>query len=230
MALKKINFLGNKTYLKQTLIATLIKGKSVVHYGCVDDNKTLIDAKMNKGYYLHKLVTDSTTRCIGIDINKPLINYLREQYAINNIFYGNVEDPRSFDLDINELKQYEILLIPDLIEHLDNVGKMLEGIKEFFSPQVKLYIMTPNPFGYLNFIATFLRREIYSPHHTCLFTTESMKVLLDRHGFKINRVYPVFVPKERGSLLIFADKIMSWIFNLVSRGFADLYMFECSFR
>src|SRR5215470_16404000 len=114
MALKKINFLGNKTYLKQALIGKLIRGKSVVHYGCVDDNKDLIDAKMKKGYYLHKLVTDGATKCIGIDINKPLINYLQEQYAINNIFYGNVEDPRSFDLDINELKQYEILLIPDL--------------------------------------------------------------------------------------------------------------------
>jgi hypothetical protein len=216
--------------LKQTLIANLIKGKSVVHYGCVDDNTTLIDAKMKKGYYLHKVVTDSTTRCIGIDINRPLIKYLRDQYGINNIFYGNVENPSSFEMDIQDLKQYEVLLIPDLIEHLDNVGKMLEGIKDFFSPKVKLYIMTPNPFGYLNFIATLLRREIYSPHHTCLFTTESMKVLLDRHGFKIEKVYPVFVPKERGALLIFADKITSTIFNFISRGFADLYMFECSFR
>jgi len=229
MALKRINFLGTKIYKKHKLILSLVKDKSVVHYGCVDDNAALIDSKLKKGYYLHKIVTNITTKCIGIDLNKELIEYLKQKHNINNIVYGNVEDPNTFDLDITKLKDYEILLIPDLIEHLNNVGSMLEGIKIFFSPSVKIYILTPNPSGYLNFIATFLRREIYTEHHTCLFTTESMKVLLGRYGFKIDKVYPVLVPKERGSLIVFADKVMSKIFNFISPGFADLYMYECSF-
>ena len=228
MALKKINFLGNKVYLKQKLIAQIVKGKSVVHYGCVDDNKILIDSKMKKGYYLQKVVTDITTKCVGIDLNKELIEYLSVKYNVNNIYYGDVEDPNTFDLDIKTLKEYEILLIPDLIEHLNNVGKMLEGVRKYFSPQVKIYIMTPNPSGYLNFLATLLRREIYSNHHSCLFTTECMKVLLGRYGFKIEKVYPVFVPKERGSFLVVADKILSKVVTFISPGFADLFMFKCS--
>jgi 2-polyprenyl-3-methyl-5-hydroxy-6-metoxy-1,4-benzoquinol methylase len=227
MALKRISFLGNKIYLKQALIASIVEGKSVIHYGCVDDNKELIDAKIAKGYYLHKIISDLSTSCIGVDLNKELIGYLRDKYNINNIVFGNVEDPESFELDKNVLKSYEALIIPDLIEHLNNPGKMLEGIKRYFSPNIKIYIMTPNPSGYLNFAATILRREIYTEYHTFLFTTESMKVLLDRFGIAINKVYPVFVPKERSKFLVVADKIIGRLFTLISPGFADLYMYEC---
>ncbi len=228
MALKKINFLGNKIHIKHDLILRLITGKSVVHYGCVDDDLSLIEAKLVKGYYLHKVVSQASSRCVGIDINQELIDVLAEKHDIRNVVYGDVERPDSFQLDLGTLKDYQVLLIPDLIEHLNNVGQMLEGIVTHFSPSVKILIMTPNPCGYLNFLATLLRRELYTDHHTCLFTTECMKVILRRHGIKIVRIYPVFVPKERNGLLVFLDKVLGRIFTLISPGFADLYMYECS--
>lgn len=228
MALKSISFLGHTIYVKQDLISNLVKGRSVVHYGCVDDDLPLIEGKLQKGYYLHKLVTEISTKCIGIDLNKELIGILKTKYQINNIIYGDVENPETFAMNIKELKDYEVLLIPDLIEHLNNVGNMLEGIKKHFSPDIKIYIMTPNPSGYLNFIATFLRKEIYTEHHTCLFTTECMQVILKRHGIKIDKILPVFVPKERGKFLVIADKVVGKLFTLISPGFADLYMYECS--
>lgn len=228
MALKSISFLGNKIYAKHKLISDLVKGKSVVHYGCVDDDAVLIEAKIRKGYYLHKVITDLSTKCIGVDLNSELIGYLRDEHGIDNITYGNVEDPASFEKYTSELKDFEVLMIPDLIEHLNNAGNMLDGIKKYFSPDVKVYIMTPNPCGYLNFAATLLRKELYTDYHTFLFTTESMKVLLKRYGFSINRVYPVQVPKERGTFLVVMDKIISRMFTLLSPGFADLYMYECT--
>lgn len=228
MALKSISFLGNKIYAKHKLISGIVKGKSVVHYGCVDDDAELIEAKIRKGYYLHNVITQLATKCIGIDLNDELIGYLKTQHGIDNIAHGNVEDPATFDMNTAELKNYEVLMIPDLIEHLNNAGNMLDGIKKYFSPDVKVYIMTPNPCGYLNFAATLLRKELYTDYHTFLFTTESMKVLLKRYGFSINKVYPVQVPKERGTLLVVMDKIISRMFTLISPGFADLYMYECT--
>lgn len=227
MALKSITFLGKKIFTKQDILIDLIKGKSVVHYGCIDDTLEIIKGKRNKGYYLHELVTKNATKCIGVDINEELMKTLNEEFGIKNIVYGDVENPETFKMDIKRLAEYEVLLIPDLIEHLNNVGNMLVGIKNNFSPQVRILIGTPNPCGYINFLATLLRKEVYSNYHSCLFTSECMKIILKRHGIVINRVYPVYVPKEQNKTMVFIDKIISRIFTWISPGFADLYLYDC---
>jgi hypothetical protein len=230
MALKALRFTSNRLQHKQSLIERLSKGKSVVHYGCVDDNLPIIEHKIREGYYLHKVISDNATRCIGIDINRTLIQALHEQHQISNIFYGNVEDPNTFEMNIGELKSFQVLMIPDIIEHLDNVGNMLTGIRAHFSPQTELYIMSPNPTCYLQFGATLFRRELYSPYHTCIFNTESMRLLLSHHGFTIDNIWPVFVPKEQSWIWKGTDRILSRGFNLLSPGFADAYMYGCSFQ
>ena len=226
MAIKSISFLGRKVYIKHQLITELVKDKKVVHYGCVDDDKELIKQKLNKGYYLHKIVTEASEDTIGIDLNKKTFPHLKK-LGIDNVYYGDVEDPGTFDIDRLKIKKANVLLIPDLIEHLNNPGNMLEGIKNYFSEDIIVYIFTPNPFAWYNFVATLATKEIYTDYHTMYFTTESMSVLLARYGFKIKRVLPVVIPKERGLLVRILDKLASKISTVISPGFADAFMYEC---
>ena len=226
MALKSIKFLKRKVYIKHKLIADIVENKVVVHYGCVDDDKELISEKLDKGYYLHKVVTEKSKETIGIDINRDAFKFLRKK-GIDNIYYGDVEDPKSFDIDNNYLKRANVLLIPDLIEHLNNPGNMLQGIKESFNKNIKIYIFTPNPFAWYNFVATLFNKEIYTDYHTVYFTTESMKIILQRYGFKLVRVLPVVIPKQRNLIVVIMDKCISRVATFISPGFADAYMYEC---
>jgi len=228
MAIKSIAPLRQKSKQKHEIIIELIEGKKVVHYGCVDDDEELIEHKAQKGYYLHQAVTEHSKSTIGIDLNKDAFNFLEEEMGIINVVYGNVEDPGTFNLDKKRLKKAEVVLIPDLIEHLNNPGNMLQGIKDHFREDVKVIILTPNPFAWYNFAATLLNKEIYTPYHTCYFTTESMIVLLKRYGFKVDKIHPVIAPKRRGGIVRAFDASVGKLATFISPGFADLYLYECS--
>lgn len=228
MAIKSVASLRRRASVKHKLIEELVKGKNVVHYGCVDDDEDLIKHKFESGRYLHKIVTDSSKKTIGIDLNKEMFGFLKNELSIDNVVYGDVEDPSTFDIDRDFLKKADIVLIPDLIEHLNNPGEMLDGIRKYFSKNVKIIILTPNPTAWYYFVATLFNKEIYSPYHTASFTTENMAVLLNRYGFKIDKTFPGVAPKERGGLIKIVDSLLGKLAVLISPGFADLFLYECS--
>lgn len=230
MAFKSLSFLNRKIYTKQDIIVELIKNKHVVHYGCVDDDVDLIHHKLDDDRYLHKLVTDHAKSTIGIDLNKKVFGFLRRNLGITNIVYGNVEDPTTFDLQPGSLKKTQVVLIPDLIEHLSNPGNMLEGIKKHFPANVKIIILTPNPFAWYNFVATLFNKEIFTPYHTLYFTSESMKILLNQHGFKLVKTLPVVSPKHRSKLVRAIDTVIGKIATFISPGFSDLYLYICTVK
>ena len=230
MKIKKLNFLEKKLFTKHDLLLQFAKNNNVVHYGCIDDSFDIIDSKMSQNYYLHKLITDNSSKCIGFDINKNGVDYLFEKYGIDNIYYGNVENPESFNIDKSELLNTDVLLIPDLIEHINNPGMMLESITKYYPKHVKVYIITPNPFSYLNFVFTLFNREFYNVYHTCYFSTNNMNVLLSNNGFKINKVYPCYLPKDRGWFINTADKIINHFLTIFTYGFCDNYVYECEIK
>jgi hypothetical protein len=202
----------------------------VVHYGCIDDSIDIIESKLKNNTYLHTLISEKSKSCVGIDLNSELITTLKTTYSINNIFYGDVENPETFQIDLDSLKKAEVLLIPDIIEHLNNPGLMLKGVKKYFSFDVKILILTPNPFTYLNFVFTLLGREIYNIYHTCYFSTNNMKVLLSHYNIKIKKVYPCFLPKDQPMLIKIADKAINILLTIFSFGFCDNYLYECEFE
>lgn len=235
MTIKKITASG-RLLLKYDLIKQLVQGKKVVHIGCIDDHFEMIQYKKEKGFYLHDMVSSSASECIGIDINQPLAEKLKETYGTNNIAIANVE--KLEDITINGMNKEELLaklatfdtiMMPDIIEHLNNPGDMLDSLKKVFNKDAKIYICTPNPFFISNFILTLFRREIFSPYHTFYFTTESIAVLLGRYGLKIINTYPCFVPKIRPLPIRIADRILLELFCFISKGFAENFMYECVF-
>lgn len=215
---------------KHDIVEEMVRGKRVVHYGCIDDDEDLIALKFKDGYYLHKIVTDSSKSTIGVDLNKKGISFLDKKLGISNVVHGNVEDPNTFDISKKKLKDADVVLIPDLIEHLKNPGQMLDSIRKTYSKDVKVIITTPNPFAWYNFAATLLNKEIYSPYHTAQFSIQNMKLLLDSCGFTLDKVTPVFIPKQRNPLVRVLDSLAGGVAVAVSPGFADNYLYECSIK
>lgn len=225
--MKRLNFLEKKLNTKPEVLLDYIKNKNIIHYGCIDDSTDIIGSKIKKNIYLHKILTDNSANCVGIDINLDIMEYLDKHYQVNNIRYGNVENPETFDLDIDQLKKVDVLVIPDLIEHLNNPGKMIDSIRKYYSPNVKVILLTPNPFSYLNFVFTLLGREFYNAYHTCYFSTNNMKVLLKNHKIKITKIRPVFMPKDRSWIVRVIDKGINHFLTIFTYGFCDNYLYEC---
>ena len=233
MSIKRIQTSGQLT-LKSTLLARIAKNKRVVHIGCVDDNLEMIAHKKKNNFYLHDILTNTATECLGIDMNAALVEELRKIYGTDNIAIADIQQIKNIYMDgfskddlLVKLKTFDTVILPDIIEHLDNPGLMLENIKQYFNPKARIYICTPNPFFISNFVLTLFNREIYSPFHTMNFTTENMAVLLGRYGIRITATYPCYVPKLRALPIRIADWILLHFFCLISKGFSENFLYEC---
>ena len=74
-------------------LSILLRNKSVIHLGCTD-HIDCIDQKIQENIWLHKIITDVSSNCIGIDINKEAIDYIKTNYSnedfANNIYMADI--------------------------------------------------------------------------------------------------------------------------------------------
>lgn len=157
------------------------KNQRVLHLGAVDR----LDPSKFPIAYLHREITKVAESVVGVDLDKEGIELAKED-GIHNVIYGNVEEMDNIPLN----EKFTLILATEIIEHLSNQGKFLEGIKRFFTPNTEMIITTPNSFSFQRFIPTlFLRKEIVHPEHTCYYSYNTLKNLLERHGYIIKEFY-----------------------------------------
>jgi 2-polyprenyl-3-methyl-5-hydroxy-6-metoxy-1,4-benzoquinol methylase len=135
---------------------------------------------------LHKKIQDVASLVIGVDLLEEMVVRLNEKGF--NIIKGNVEE-LSF---VNELKnqKFDIIVAGDLIEHLFNPGRFLEGIKPFFHENTELILTTPNCFStsyMLSYI--FSGFEIVREDHTCWYSEKTLKQLLEMNNYEITEFH-----------------------------------------
>jgi hypothetical protein len=75
----KWDFAKNKLTSRLQYLSDCCKGKRVIHLGCLDHNKETIIRKIADNTWLHKVLTDVSAQCLGIDINPNLINEVKEE-------------------------------------------------------------------------------------------------------------------------------------------------------
>lgn len=123
----KINRLniGTQSYILNTFV-----NKSILHIGCVDS------LCYNKEHNLHIKLSSISKSLHGFDIDKNGIDILNE------------DCPSVYFTDLNNVynELYDIVLIPEVIEHVDNLGDFINNMakintKEYFitAPDISLY-------------------------------------------------------------------------------------------
>ena len=166
----------------QDFYCSLVQGKSVLHVGCTD-HKELIDIKIEQHSFLHLKLAEYAKVLHGIDINKGAIDYLRTRYNITNIFYSDLTRDLLPD---SLLTAYDIILIPEVVEHISDLGSFLRAIKKFMSSESRLIIGTPNAFKLHNFFTVLKGYEEANPDHKIYFSQSTLKSLLEDLGFVID--------------------------------------------
>lgn len=177
--LPKVKLVNN-----QDFYCNLVQGKTVLHIGCTD-HKELIDIKMKNHEYLHVKLMEHARIIHGIDINKEAIDYLRT-INITNIYYCDITQPKIPD---ELLASYDIILIPEVIEHILDLGNFLKSVKKFMSQKSLLVIGTPNSFRLHNFITAIKGYEEINPDHKYYFSYATLKSLLKEVGFTVIEWY-----------------------------------------
>ena len=165
------------------IIKAAAVGKSVLHLGCTNYpyTKEAIDADM----LLHDSLSGVAKEVFGFDMDQEGIDLLVER-GNENLYRADLEKLEDVELQ----KEFDLVIAGEMIEHLNNPGLFLEGIKRFLKPEGELLITTINAYCAVRFLQYGLRgrggsMEPVHPDHVAYYSFRTLSLLLGRHGYSV---------------------------------------------
>lgn len=158
----------------------LCKKKTVLNLGFVQ-HRNWRD-RLEKDTWVHKKLMDVAEEVIGIDILCDEVEQIRTKFASNDIC-GDVTRLNEIHLDI----KVDVVNCGELIEHLDNPGAMLRGIRRFMTEDSILIITTPNAFreAWVRMAWKGLEgKSFLNKQHVCWYSFHTLRQLLERYGYE----------------------------------------------
>lgn len=161
--------------------------KKVLHLGCTNYPYTqqAIDNDMLLHFELENIASD----LYGFDFDQAGIDILTACGA-KNIFRSDLEKLDLLELD----EKFDVVIAGEMIEHLNNPGLFLTGIKRFMRADAKLVITTINAYCALRFFWYGFRgkrgkAEMVHPDHVAYYSYSTLKLLIERHGFDVENFF-----------------------------------------
>jgi SAM-dependent methyltransferase len=160
-------------------IVNVCRGKKVLNLGFVMHENW--KDRLEKGVWLHQQIADVAEKVDGIDLLSEEVERINHALGQTN-YSGDVTNLD--DVPLNE--KYDVIVCGELIEHIDNPGAMLKGIKRFMRDDSQLVITTPNAFS-----ESWVRmawngregRDFLNKQHVCWYSFHTLRQLLERHGY-----------------------------------------------
>jgi len=141
--------------------------KRVLHIGCMDWPIT------NYNSNLHIAIDKVCSDLVGVDVNDE--NFEEMKKHIKN---------KELVSDINEVvsRKFDVLLIPEVLEHVDNLGSFLQTLNKIQTE--KIIITVPDAFlcynRHLNYYNNSEFIEIVHPDHNCWFSPFTLKNVVNK--------------------------------------------------
>ncbi len=165
------------------------RDKKVLHIGCVDSG--MMKKRIAENNYLHHQIYKVAKKLIGIDIDNDGIQLLKnEGYDVETV---NVEIDKERLIALT--KDVDVIVIPEVVEHLSNFGLFLDNLCScHFDGEI--LISTPNSFSYR--ITEILSQgvELVHPDHNCYFSLITLTTILNKHGFDVTRHLMYYWPGD----------------------------------
>lgn len=161
-------------------IVELTKGKRVIHLGCAD-HLPLIEVKIKNKKWLHGLLLENTSQCVGIDNNKKAVDYINQNLHIKDVYHLDIiTDNASF----TENTDWDFMILGEIIEHIDNPVDFLSKIREKYKTRVnKIIITAPNIFNILIINDIKNNIENINTDHRYWFSPYTLTKVLTNSGY-----------------------------------------------
>jgi len=161
---------------REKVFKPYLADKNVLHIGCTDN--PIFDPNNN----LHIKISSITKTLDGMDIDTKGLKTLNRFYE-GNYYTSLIECSKN---------KYDTILVPETIEHVENIGVFL---KEINSLNAETYIITgPNAFN--EFARNPYSREgsnfteAVHPDHNCWFSPYTLKNVIEKYtDLTVNDVF-----------------------------------------
>jgi len=161
---KKIR-ISKELYDKDLMVKKICKNKDVLDIGCIGQ-----DIDYSNPDWIHNQMKKISNSLVGVDINTEGIEKINKMgYEVYHYNELNIE------------KKFDVLLMLDVIEHVNNPVEFLTDYKKFLKEDGKIVITTPNSNRVINFINIFFRND-YSLNyeHTFWFCPKTFLEIINR--------------------------------------------------
>jgi SAM-dependent methyltransferase len=203
------NSMNEKLELVQRLdfIRDVCKGKKVLHLGCTNYPYTqeAIDSDMLLHFELEKIAD----KVYGFDYDQAGLDILAGHGA-SDLYRADLQ--KLEDVELNET--FDVIIAGEMIEHLNNPGLFLEGIKRFMNDKTLLVITTINAYCGMRFWIYGLRGkkgsvEPVHPDHVAYYSYSTLGLLLARHDLQTEKFMFYDLGKEH-------RQHNRWILNFIN--------------
>ena len=161
---------------REGILLSLCAGKRVLHLGAADS--PFHKEKAPQGMLLHQRIDGVAAENTGIDLDAEAVDWLRDNHGIRNIITA---DASGIFPDI-AAKEFDIVLCCDIIEHVSNIGGLLETCKVSMNASTELVITTINATSLKPAMRAMFGREAVHHEHICYFSFGTLCQLLIGHG------------------------------------------------
>lgn len=166
-------------YRKDEIIK-LSTNKSVLHLGFIQHSH-LWKERIEQNDWLHSKLIHVADKVVGIDYLCDEVSKIKKDLGYD----VHCADVMYLDkLILNE--KFDVIVCGELIEHIENPGLMLDGIKKFMHDRSILIVTTPNPWRKLwvrNMSSGIIEDKWLNKEHVAWYSFQTLKQLLDRKGY-----------------------------------------------
>ena len=157
----KFTFFSNNTRFN---IDNILHKKNLIKYfdekikNYLSDNYKILDYGCGPGTFLMKLKNLTKSKLFGVDISSEFI-----EQSKNNFKKYNMEEIEVMTVEPEKLpfenEKFDLILIIDVIHHLDDIKKNIDEIKRVLKKGGKLIVYEPNKFNPLIWITHLIDKN-----------------------------------------------------------------------
>ncbi|MFA5123982.1 class I SAM-dependent methyltransferase [Zavarzinia sp.] len=192
-------------------VEAMARGRRVLDIGMAAHAMRYVDQPQ----WRHGRIARAASHCLGIDILESLTAELGKRG-----FNVRCVDATS-DIDLGE--RFDVIFAGDVVEHVDNVVRLLQFAARHLAPGGRLYVATPNPFSRKFFRQ--LKRDgvmVVNLDHIAWITPTQAMELARRAGIAL-AAYHLIKPISGISLAI--KRTFGWRLEPAEFSFPD-YLYE----
>jgi len=186
---------------REELILEHVGDKKVLDCGGADHYA--FQEKLASKEWLHDKIAGRAKECIGVDILKQRVDEINKQGRYRFI-EANVEK-----LPFQE--EFDVVVAGEIVEHVYNCGLFLDSAWRALKQNGKLIITTPNAYSLTGIIySIFRRKERCHPEHVCYYSPQTLRYLVERHGFSIDELHCMSRPSQSRLIEIMRALVIRW--------------------
>lgn len=189
-------------------------------------NLSILDVGSGRGELLAAAKAEGISRVVGLELSSSMIEYAKQKFCVE-VVAEVIED-----FAAHNGEKFDVIVLNAVLEHVYNPDSMIAACADLLSPNGLLYIDVPNEEnllthfgGLINHIRNrpevFFLSPTFTPYHVFGFSKRSLRALLSKHGFRIEKVRVHARIKSRstggirGGIIATVELSLHFIANLI---------------